>query len=140
MTYDASGLREMECVRLARSLRALGPIDLDDRRNWDLRLSPDEIEAGEKALEPFAGAPFVAINMGGKVVEKHWGDDNWRKLLADLAPTHGGYGLLFLGAGDESEGRRRGRGLAGRRGQRLRRARAARKRGRPAPRAPVRRP
>ncbi|WP_395664789.1 glycosyltransferase family 9 protein [Methylocella sp.] len=102
VTYDAAGLREMECVRLARSLRALGPIDLDDRRNWDLRLTPDEIEAGEKALEPFAGAPFVAINMGGKVVEKHWGDDNWRKLLADLAPTHGGYGLLFLGAGDES--------------------------------------
>lgn len=99
----ASGLAEYECSRLARCLQTLGPIDLDDAGNWDLRLSDAEQANGRRALEPFAGRPFIAINMGGKVVEKHWGQSNWRALLHKMSGSHGGYGLLFLGAADEAD-------------------------------------
>ena len=80
----------------------VGAIDLNDTKNWDLRLTDAERMAGDHALEAFNGTPFIAINMGGKVIENHWGDDNWRALLRTLSDTHGGYGLLFLGAADEA--------------------------------------
>jgi heptosyltransferase-3 len=81
----ATGFAEYECSRLARSIAQLGPIDLDDVKNWDLRLTEAEQSIGGSALEPFGGKPFIAINMGGKVVEKHWGQHNWRELLRELS-------------------------------------------------------
>ncbi len=99
----ATGFDEYECSRLARSLAALGPIDLDDPKNWDLRLSDAEQKIGDQALAAFNGKPFIAVNMGGKVVENHWGRANWRELLRGLSDTRGGYGLFFLGAADEAE-------------------------------------
>ncbi|MGO9675298.1 MAG: glycosyltransferase family 9 protein, partial [Methylocella sp.] len=42
----ATGFEEYECARLARSLAALGPIDLDDVKNWDLRLTDAEQSIG----------------------------------------------------------------------------------------------
>jgi ADP-heptose:LPS heptosyltransferase len=98
----ATGFEEYECARLARTLAALGPIDLDDPKNWDLVLTDAEKKAGDQALDAFDGNPFIAINMGGKFVENHWGESNWRELLRTLSATHGGYGLFFLGAADES--------------------------------------
>jgi ADP-heptose:LPS heptosyltransferase len=97
-----TGLVEYECHRLARSIAEIGPTDLDDPKNWDLLLTEAEQEAGDRAITPFAGNPFVAINMGGKVIEKHWGQENWRQLLRELSGSFGGYGLLFLGAADEA--------------------------------------
>ncbi|MEJ0093707.1 MAG: glycosyltransferase family 9 protein [Methylocella sp.] len=98
----ATGLFEYECQRLVRGLAALGPIDLERRSNWDLRLTGQEREAGGKAIAPFNARPFIAINMGGKVVENHWGQDNWRRLFVELASTHGAYGLFVVGAAEES--------------------------------------
>jgi len=97
-----TGFCEYECSRLARSIAELGPIDLDDPKNWDLRLTGAEQNAGDQALDAFNGNSFVAINMGGKVIENHWGEGNWRALLRTLSATHGGYGLFFLGAADEA--------------------------------------
>ncbi|ACK49956.1 glycosyl transferase family 9 [Methylocella silvestris BL2] len=102
LIHDAEGFGAMESVRLARTLRELGPIDLDDRKNWDLKVTDVEKEAGEAALAPFGGGRFIGVNMGGKSAANHWGEENWRRLLKDLALTHGGYGLLFLGAADEA--------------------------------------
>lgn len=99
----ATGLVEYECSRLARSIAVLGPTDLDDPKNWDLLLTDAEQAAGDRAIVPFAGNPFVAVNMGGKVIEKHWGQENWRQLFRELSSSFGGYGLLFLGAPDEAE-------------------------------------
>ncbi len=99
----ATGFEEYEASRLARSLAELGPIDLDDAKNWDLRLTDAELRAGDEALAPFNGEPFIAVNMGGKFVEKLWGPGNWRELLRSLSVSHGRYGLLFLGAADEAE-------------------------------------
>ncbi len=99
----ATGFDEYECSRLARSLAVLGPINLDDPKNWDLRLTEAEQKMGDQALAAFNREPFVAINMGGKVLENHWGRANWRELFRTLSVSHGGYGLLFLGAADEAE-------------------------------------
>lgn len=101
-TDSMTGLAEYECSRLARTIADLGPIDLDDAKNWDLLLTDAEQLAGDRAIEPFGGKPFIAINMGGKVAEKHWGHGNWRALLRELSVDYGGYGLLFLGADEEA--------------------------------------
>ncbi len=98
-----TGLVEHECSRLARSLAELGAINLDDRKNWDLRLTEAERTAGDRAVALFKGGPFIAVNMGGKVVEKLWGEENWRRLLHSLSDRLGDHGLLFLGAADEAE-------------------------------------
>ncbi len=98
----ATGFIEQECSRLARTLSQLGVIDLDDRSNWDLRLTDEERGAGAKVVAAFKGRPFIAINMGGKSAQNHWGEDNWRRLFVDLSPTHGHYGLLIVGAPDDA--------------------------------------
>jgi len=97
-----TGLIEQECSRLARTLSPLGMIDLDDRANWDLRLTEQERTAGADAVAAFKGLPFIAINMGGKAAQNHWGDDNWRRLFVELSKTHGRYGLLVVGARDDA--------------------------------------
>jgi ADP-heptose:LPS heptosyltransferase len=98
----ATGFVEQECSRLARTLSPLGMIDLDDRASWDLRLTEQERAAGADAVAPIKGLPFIAINMGGKARQNHWGEDNWRRLFEELSQTHGRYGLLVVGAPDDS--------------------------------------
>ena len=97
----ATGFEEYECSLLARTLAPLGTIDLDDPKNWDLRLTDTEQSVGHRALAPFGGNPFIAVNMGGKFIENH-GQDNWRESLRALSVTHGGYGVLFVGADEEA--------------------------------------
>lgn len=99
---EATGLVEQECVRLARTIAELGPIDLDSSANWDLRLTDAEREIAGKTTAAFNGQPFIAINMGGKDVGKLWGDDNWGRLFVELAGAYGGYGLLVVGAADDA--------------------------------------
>ncbi len=97
-----SGDLEPECSRLARTLAALGPIELADPANWDLRLTDRERAVGAKTVAAFEGRPYIAINMGGKAIENIWGDDNWRGLFRELSRTHGGYGLLIIGSADDA--------------------------------------
>ncbi len=98
----ATGLTEQECVRLTRTIAELGPIDLDNSASWDLRLTDPERQVGAKTIAVFNGRPFIGINMGGKAAENHWGDDNWRNLLREIARDYGGYGLLVVGAADDA--------------------------------------
>jgi heptosyltransferase-3 len=100
---DADGELERESVRLARTLSPLGSIDLADRAWWDLRLTERERAVGESALDPLAGAAFVAVNTGGKAAEKDWGEANWTALLRELAERLPGRGLVFVGAREDSE-------------------------------------
>ena len=53
-----TGETEHEAVRLARCLAPLGPIDLNDREFWDLRLQPSEIAVADKCLAPLGGKKF----------------------------------------------------------------------------------
>jgi heptosyltransferase III len=106
---DTVVVEERECERLARCLHALGPINLDDSALWDLRLTDAEIRAGMAVLAPLNGAPYFAINMGGKAQEKDWGTTNWEMLLKRLNERYPDAGLLFVGAAEDSE---RARSLA----------------------------
>jgi heptosyltransferase-3 len=92
-----SGFVERECERLARTLRALGPIDLSAPRAWDLKLTEQEKWAGKSVLNGFGDVPFIAISMGGKKAANDWGAARWIELLAVLAKTHASYGLLIVG-------------------------------------------
>ncbi len=96
------GSIEPEAERMARALAALGPIDLADRANWDMRLAADERAAAAQALAPLSGAPFIAVNMGGKVAINDWGEDNWLALADRLAPRHGALGLVAIGGPEDS--------------------------------------
>ncbi len=97
-----TGAFDYEARRLASTMRTLGPIDLDDRAGWDLHLTEGERAAGAGMLVPFEGRPFIATNMGGKKVEAHWGNANWRNLFLELARTHGAFGLLVVGSAEDA--------------------------------------
>ncbi|HET8611725.1 MAG TPA: glycosyltransferase family 9 protein, partial [Sphingomonas sp.] len=99
----ATGDQEPEAERLARTLAALGPIDLDDPAQWDPALTDEEKTAADEALRPLEGMPFLAINMGGKVAVKDWGDDNWSALLERIAPDFPGMALVAVGAAEDAE-------------------------------------
>jgi ADP-heptose:LPS heptosyltransferase len=98
-----TGQEEPEAERLARCLSSLGPIDLEDRTLWDLRLSLGERRTAEAALAPLAGRAFIAVSIGGRVAQKDWGDANWRELLSRLTAERPDLGLVFIGAAEESD-------------------------------------
>jgi heptosyltransferase-3 len=100
---DADGELERESHRLGRTLAELGSINFDDRSWWDLRLTQAEQNAGAVALGSLATQPFIVVNTGGKAVEKDWGETNWTTFLRVLADRVPGYGLVFVGAQDDSE-------------------------------------
>jgi heptosyltransferase-3 len=98
-----SGIVEPEAERLARSLSALGRIDVHDPAQWDLRLRPSEIQKGETAVAAFTGRDYIAVNLGGKVESKDWGDDRWRSLLDLMGKNYAYIGLVFFGSDEEFE-------------------------------------
>lgn len=100
---DAAGVEERECVRLTRTLEKFGQIDLDDPDSWDLHLTADEKRAAGEAKAPLDGKPIIAINMGGKAVEKDWGDDNWQSLFKACADFSDQFNLVFIGGREDFE-------------------------------------
>jgi heptosyltransferase-3 len=106
---QATGYVEFETERLARCLAPLGPIDLQDPDFWDLRLQPHEIMSAEQSLVPLQECGFVAVNIGGKVASKDWGDDNWTALLQLMAARYTDLAVVFFGSADEFD---RSSGLA----------------------------
>jgi heptosyltransferase-3 len=100
----ATGIAESEAQRLARCITSLGQIDLDDPAMWDLRLQPGEWSLAEKALAPVADRRFVAVNIGGKIAIKDWGDHNWRALFGRMAADGlSDDALVFFGSADEAD-------------------------------------
>lgn len=97
-----TGIEERECERLARTLIELGPIDLESAAAWDLLLSPQEMQKGEEIVGG-AGAPLIAINMGGKAAQKDWGIERWLQLLKRLSASFLNHALLIVGAAEDSE-------------------------------------
>jgi len=98
---NAQGDIEQECLRLARCLRALGPIPVDDRSHWSLGLSEAEYQRAAQCTEPLRGQRFLAINMGGKVAINDWGMDHWLPLLGRLSTSDPALGLLVLGGPED---------------------------------------
>ena len=100
---NAQGDLEQECVRLARCLQAIGPIELNDRRNWDLGLSASESDQANRCLQGMGASRFMAINMGGKVAINDWGMDHWLPLLKQLTQARPDLGLLVVGGPEDHE-------------------------------------
>ncbi len=96
-----TGNYEPEAARLARLMRDLGKIDLDDRANWDLRLTLDEHKRAAEALAPVQGRPLLACCVGTKMQAKDWGSENWRSVLNALAVELPQYVLALIGASEE---------------------------------------
>ena len=96
-----TGETEPELARLARCLAALGSVDLDHRMFWDLRLQPAERDVANRCLAPLNGRDFIAINAGGKVQIKDWGNERWVALLRLMADQHADLALVFIGSADE---------------------------------------
>lgn len=99
---EPGGGEEPEVERLIRCFAELGPIDPHQRGAWDLRLTETELDRADAFLSPLAGAPFLAINTGGKIANKDWGEANWATLLPRLADL-GVPALVFVGAAEDSE-------------------------------------
>jgi heptosyltransferase III len=99
---EKTGHMEPEAERLARCLQKLGPIDLSNKKAWDLRLTPDEIARGEAVLGEFVNVPFIAVNTGGKVAINDWGMSNWTTLLSQLSQAISAP-LVFVGGAEDDD-------------------------------------
>jgi heptosyltransferase-3 len=97
---------EQEASRMARCMAALGPLNLQDRALWDLRLTPAEQARGREITAPLtqpqSASPFIAINMGGKVAKNDWGQAHWEALLGRLSTLYPTHGLMVVGAQEDS--------------------------------------
>jgi heptosyltransferase III len=98
-----TGFEEREAERLTRQLAALGPIDLNDKASWDLRLQDDEIASAFETAKPLLDGPFLAIHPGGKSSSKFWGEANWMWLLERLSRCYPSLGLAVLGSAAETD-------------------------------------
>jgi len=97
----ATGEIEPEYSRLARTLAELGKIDLDNPASWDIHLSGEEKRKAQRLLQPFNGVPLLAINMGGKAIQKDWGAENWAALIVRLGQIFFNCGLVVMGASED---------------------------------------
>lgn len=97
-----TGEVEREIERLARCLAMLGPLDLQDPAHWDLNLTAQEKADAETQLAALKARRFIAINTGGKVKVKDWGEENWTILLGRLSQAVPDFGLVAVGAAEDS--------------------------------------
>jgi heptosyltransferase-3 len=99
---EATGLWEREAARLIRCLPEFGSCDLDDPRNWDLRLTAEEEERAQQKLGTLLGSPLIACGPGTKMQAKDWGQENWRALLGRLGEAFPKHGLVMVGAREDA--------------------------------------
>ncbi len=98
----STSLFESETRRLLRRVRSLGVADLEDAKNWDLGLTPEE-RAAAAAFLPQPRAPFLAVALGTKLQANDWGQDNWNQLVAKLTSALPGWCLVLVGSADEKQ-------------------------------------
>jgi lipopolysaccharide heptosyltransferase III len=96
------GLHEWESSRLARRIRELGVINLEQADSWNLHLTPDEQNGADTLLRSASIAgPFVVVSLGTKLRVKDWTSDNWKELLKRVAESHPQLPIVALGAQEE---------------------------------------
>ena len=103
---------EPEVKRLIRCIRPLGEINIRDKDQWNLKLSPSESEIGKCLVERLP-LPFLAIHTGGihmqRKNEKDWGYERWSELIEQFKEESKFPGLLIVGSNDDQA---RGQSLA----------------------------
>jgi hypothetical protein len=92
-----------EAERLIDRIRELGSIDLSDQQYWDLKLTDQEASVGREATAWLTPRSLVACSVGTKVQTKFWGEQNWKRLLDELAFRYPQSGLMLLGSREERE-------------------------------------
>ncbi len=99
-----SSLQKSETVRMMEALQFLGTVDLNDRKWWDMRFTPDEL-SGASAVFARHGitAPFLAAAIGTKKKTNDWEEPNWQELIRRLAAQHPGLPLVLFGVNEERE-------------------------------------
>ncbi len=101
---EEGNLWEWEAVRLARRVRALGKIDLSERKYWELGFDEQEMKEAEDLAEKFGLTPrFLSFSIGAKDPVKDWGDENWGQLMSRLYLRYPQSTLVAVGAQDEKE-------------------------------------
>jgi ADP-heptose:LPS heptosyltransferase len=99
----ATGETEWEASRIARRVKEIIPIDLEDSSYWDLRLSNTEINRGLELLAPWNSEHrLMAFSTGTKVQSKHWGLENWKALSEQLSQQLPEWRAVFVGSSEES--------------------------------------
>ena len=95
---------ESEAERLARCVNALGDALLHQPASWDLRLNEHERERARQLLAAWpAPEHYFACSIGGKSDVQDWGRQNWLRLMGRLGAKWRGYGLILIGAKEDSE-------------------------------------
>jgi len=104
LSVDAeTGEFEWEAKRLARRVKALGPIPLSDDNYWNFKFCDLELETANTMLKPISGQPIFAASIGTKSQACDWEEDNWLNLLKRLTPALPGFQLVMVGGPDEFE-------------------------------------
>jgi len=99
-----TGELEWEAKRLARRVKVLGSIALDDDRYWDLNLSPQEnTEAALKLSTLNLSEQLIVASTGTKNEVNHWEEHNWLNLFKQLGKELTGCQLVMIGGPDEFE-------------------------------------
>jgi len=94
-----TGLYERETARIARTLAALGRIDVNDPQKKDLCLTEAERNAATDILSGWAGAErFICFSPGTKQEMKDWTDPNWIVVLEAVSSADPSLGILVVGA------------------------------------------
>lgn len=93
---------EWEAARIARRIRSLGNIDLNNSKYWDLKLTNEETALADELLQNKSGKN-IAISAGTKMQAKDWGVENWVKLIKELKQLFPTWRLIMIGAPDEVE-------------------------------------
>ena len=63
--------------------------------------NPTKLRWPKNIWRRIGGRKFIAINAGGKVRSKDWGNENWKAFLRWLADEHSSMALTFIGSADE---------------------------------------
>jgi len=98
-----TGEIEWEASRLARSIKKLGSIELQNDHYWNLLLTQTEIYRAKEILGVNSKQPIIAISPGTKMQSKDWEENNWTNLLAKLKGTLKDYFLVVVGSPDENK-------------------------------------
>jgi ADP-heptose:LPS heptosyltransferase len=100
--YDSqSDMWEHEASRLLRTLAPIGNVDLNEKINWDLRLTAAEQHSASHALASLKGRPYLVAGIGTKMQAKDWGVEKWSALLDRMSDKFPEHALVFVGAGDD---------------------------------------
>jgi heptosyltransferase III len=97
------GLLEHEALRLARCLAPSLDVQPNAPDSWQLNFTASEEQRGSEVIAAFQLNPFIAINMGGKLLKNDWGESNWHALLSKISEHWPALGLLIVGATEDAE-------------------------------------